>query len=95
MLRPVITRKCPTICLLAALWALLSPPAAAAAQPRQADAAADDAFTTYEFDDDKVVGDTAQPSGEVLTVRRRSARDSLIRAREHFIRELLKSVEAL
>lgn len=49
----------------------------------------------YAFDDDLVQGDTLGPDVEVLQSRRRGARDSLIRAREHFIDRLLASVEDL
>jgi hypothetical protein len=51
--------------------------------------------TTYDFEDDLVQGDLVRPDGENLMVRRRGARESLIRVREHFIAELLKSVENL
>jgi hypothetical protein len=60
-------------------------------------AAAQDAenTTSYDFEDDLVQGDLVRPDGENLMVRRRGARESLIRIREHFIPELLKSVENL
>jgi hypothetical protein len=51
--------------------------------------------TTYDFEDDLVQGDLVRPDGENLMVRRKGARESLIRVREHFISELLKSVENL
>lgn len=51
--------------------------------------------TTYDFDDDLVQGDLVRPDGEMLNVRRRGRRASLIRVREHFIPEMLKSVENL
>lgn len=51
--------------------------------------------TEYAFDDDMVQGTTLGPDVEVLQTRRRGARDSLIRARENFVHELLKSVEDL
>ncbi len=51
--------------------------------------------TTYDFDDDLVTGDLVRPDGEMLQVRRRGQRTSLIRIREHFIPEMLKSVEDL
>jgi hypothetical protein len=53
------------------------------------------ASTTYDFDDDLVQGDLVRPDGENLMVRRRGARESLIKIREHFVPELLKSVENL
>jgi hypothetical protein len=55
----------------------------------------DDSATVYDFEDDLVQGDLVRPDGENLVVRRRGARESLIRIREHFIPELLKSVENL
>ena len=49
--------------------------------------------TTYDFEDDLVQGDLVRPDGELLNVRRRGRRASLIRVREHFIPEMLKSAE--
>jgi len=54
-----------------------------------------DNTTSYDFEDDLVQGDLVRPDGENLMVRRRGARESLIRIREHFVPELLKSVENL
>jgi hypothetical protein len=51
--------------------------------------------TTYDFEDDLVTGDLVRPDGELLNVRRRGGRSSLIRLRTDFVRELLKSVEDL
>ncbi|MGD8318409.1 MAG: hypothetical protein PVH21_16065 [Myxococcales bacterium] len=51
--------------------------------------------TTYDFEDDLVTGDLVRPDGEQLIVRRRGRRSSLIQIREHFIPEMLKSVEDL
>ncbi|MFO0693533.1 MAG: hypothetical protein U0230_08260 [Polyangiales bacterium] len=51
--------------------------------------------TTYNFEDDVVTGDLVRPDGEMLNVRRRGRRASLIRIREHFVPEMLKSVEDL
>ena len=53
------------------------------------------AETTYDFEDDLVTGDLVRPDGEQLIVRRRGRRASLIQIREHFIPEMLKSVEDL
>ena len=66
-----------------------APGGAAPAEGRSGDA------TNYSFEDDLVQGDLVRPDGENLMVRRRGARESLIRIREHFISELLKSVENL
>jgi hypothetical protein len=72
---------------------------AASAQDAPAAGAApagkDAATTTYDFDDDLVTGDLVRPDGENLVVRRRGQRASLIQIREHFIPEMLKSVENL
>jgi len=69
---------------------------AAPALAQDAPAAAEGgAATTYDFDDDLVQGDLVRPDGENLMVRRRGARESLIKIREHFVPELLKSVENL
>ncbi len=57
--------------------------------------AQDGETTTYDFEDDLVQGDLVRPDGELLNVRRRGRRASLIRVREHFIPEMLKSVENL
>ena len=51
--------------------------------------------TPYDFEDDLVTGALVRPDGEMLQVRRRGRRASLIRVREHFIPEMLKSVENL
>ncbi len=71
------------------VWGVLSMGGVAFAQ--------DDAqgATTYDFDDDLVTGDLVRPDGEMLQVRRRGQRTSLIRIREHFVPEMLKSVENL
>jgi len=51
--------------------------------------------TEYNFDDDVVEGDLVRPDGEMALARRRGRQSSLIRVREHFIPEMLKSVEDL
>lgn len=58
-------------------------------------ASGEPAATTYDFEDDLVTGDLVRPDGELLRVRRRGNRASLIQIREHFIPEMLKSVEDL
>ena len=45
--------------------------------------------------DELVQGQLVRPDGETTRVRRRSAGISLIRIREHFVPEMLKSVENL
>jgi hypothetical protein len=51
--------------------------------------------TAYAFDDHLVGGDGVAPDGEVLRVRPRKDRESLVRVRTDFLRELFKTVEDL
>lgn len=51
--------------------------------------------TEYSFEDDVVTGDLVRPDGELMVVRKRGKERSLIRVRQHFIPEMLKSVENL
>lgn len=83
--------------LLLIASALLMLAGSAAAQEAEAPPAGggDGNTTSYDFEDDLVQGDLVRPDGENLMVRRRGARESLIRIREHFVPELLKSVENL
>jgi len=48
---------------------------------------------SFDFRDELVRGDHVRPDGETLHARQRSPRTSLIRLREHFVPEMLKSVE--
>ena len=86
----VVMKELLTLVIVGALAVIAAPAAAQDAAP----AGGGDA-TTYDFEDDLVQGDLVRPDGENLMVRRRGARESLIRVREHFINELLKSVENL
>jgi hypothetical protein len=70
-------------------------PALAQEAPAPAAGGGGENTTSYDFEDDLVQGDLVRPDGENLMVRRRGARESLIRIREHFVPELLKSVENL
>lgn len=83
-----VTRRLLVLGLLSA--ALL--PAAASAQSGVVQL---EEVTNYDFEDDLVTGDLVRPDGEMLNVRRRGRRASLIRVRELFLPELLKSVENL
>lgn len=49
--------------------------------------------TEYTFDDDVVEGDLVRPDGELTVVRKKGKQRSLIKVRQHFIPEMLKSVE--
>lgn len=80
--------------ILAFALSIVTVPALAQDAPA-AGAAGGDNATSYDFEDDLVQGDLVRPDGENLMVRRRGARESLIRIREHFVPELLKSVENL
>lgn len=77
---------------LAAALALASLLAAAPAAAQ--DRGADD-VTQYDFEDDLVNGGRYEPLGEILEVRRRHGRRTLIQTRAHFIPEMLQSVERL
>jgi len=49
----------------------------------------------FNFTDELVQGQLVRPDGETSRVRRRGPGISLIRIREHFVPEMLKSVENL
>ena len=49
--------------------------------------------TEYDFEDDVVEGSFVRPEGEYLDARRRARHSSLIRIRENFVPEMLKSAE--
>jgi len=51
--------------------------------------------TQYTFTDDLVEGDLMRPDGDMALVRSRRAMVSLIRIRDTFVPEMLKSVENL
>ena len=76
-------------------WALVFGMVAGSAFYAGPVAAQDGEATTYDFEDDLVQGDLVRPDGDLLNVRRRGRRSSLIRVREHFVPEMLKSVENL
>ena len=49
--------------------------------------------TEYDFEDDVVEGSFVRPEGEYLDARRAARHSSLIRIRENFVPEMLKSAE--
>jgi hypothetical protein len=49
--------------------------------------------TVYDFDDDTVEGDLVRPDGEFVDSRKGAKHSSLIKIRENFIPEMLKSAE--
>ena len=79
--------------------AFLGLPGIALAQPGGADADANDPGvvykqnTEYDFEDDLVEGSFVRPEGDYLDARRRGRYNSLIRIRENFVPEMLKSAE--
>lgn len=77
-----------------AAWAQAPKPAAkpAAAAPKAGDVSYK-SKTVYDFDDDIVEGDLVRPDGEFIDSRRSAKHSSLIKIRESFVPELLKSAE--
>lgn len=51
--------------------------------------------TVYDFEDDVVEGSLVKPEGDYLQSKTRAKKSSLIKLREHFVPEMLKSVEDL
>ncbi len=49
--------------------------------------------TEYDFEDDVVEGSFVRPEGEYIESRRRGRYSSLIKIRENFVPEMLKSAE--
>jgi hypothetical protein len=49
--------------------------------------------TEYSFDDDLVEGDLVRPDGEFVDTRRSAKHSSLIKIRDNFVSEMLKSAE--
>jgi hypothetical protein len=85
----------PTLLVLTALLATVAvlPRSAAADEPKKNDPRGE--LTAYHFDDELVTGDGANPNGEVLLVRKRRDRESLVRARTHWVPELIKTADDL
>jgi len=51
--------------------------------------------TEYDFEDDTITGDLTKPDGEFLSSRERTRHRSLIKIRENFKPEILRSVNEL
>jgi hypothetical protein len=49
--------------------------------------------TKYDFDDDMVEGDLVKPDGEMVGATGKAKHSSLIKIRQNFIPEMLKSAE--
>lgn len=47
----------------------------------------------YVFGDDQVLGDGVAPMGEILHVRRKPGKSSLVRARGSFVDKLVRTIE--
>ena len=77
------------------LWFVAAGVARAQAQGAATAQGAVTQSTQYNFEDDIVSGDLVRPDGALARVRRRGRQTSLIRVREHFVPEMLKSVENL
>ena len=88
-------RKYSGFAALAVAWSIVGTAGAQEAAGSPTEASGSPSATTYDFEDDLVTGDLVRPDGELLSVRRRGNRASLIQIREHFIPEMLKSVEDL
>jgi|GEM_PF-6014178 len=67
--------------------------ASAVAEPPTATEADIHNVVAYEFGDDQVQGDLVAPLGEILTVRAKGSKQSLIRARGSFVDMLVRTVE--
>ena len=70
------------------------PAASTLAEPPDATEADIHNVVSYEFGDEQVQGDLVAPIGEILTVRAKRLKQSLIRARGSFIDKLVRSVES-
>ena len=79
---------------LAAVVAMAVPAfAQKAAAPAGGDSVSYKQKTVYDFDDDVVEGDLVRPDGEMIGSRGASKHSSLIKIRENFIPEMIKSAE--
>ena len=87
MIRPLEFGLC-----VAVIWSSAWHAVPAVGQDRRA---RDANVVNYGFEDELIHGALPSPQGEVLLVRRGHGRESLVRAREQFIAELLKTVEDL
>jgi hypothetical protein len=81
----------PRLSVLALLVTLSFAPGLVRAQPTPADPAP----LVYGFDDEVVAGDVIGSEGEILEVRQRGTRTSLVEVRVSYLPELVRSVEDL
>lgn len=81
--------------VLAGIAALVMVAGSAVAFAQAAGGAAPVRTQEFSFTDELVSGQLVRPDGDSTRLRRRSAGPSLIRIREHFVPEMLKSVENL
>jgi hypothetical protein len=92
------TRLQLTCLLIVSCAAALPLPSRARAEPprpKPEASATTEAATRYDFEDELVAGDLVSPFGELLSVRRRGARASLVTVRTSYVPELLRSIEDL
>ena len=76
-------------------FGMIAASAVAGAQAAAAAGAQPTRTQEFNFIDELVTGQLVRPDGESTRVRRRGPGISLIRIREHFVPEMLKSVENL
>jgi hypothetical protein len=67
--------------------------AQAMAAPAGGDGVTYKSKTVYDFDDDLVEGDLVRPDGEFVDTRKGAKHSSLIKIRQDFIPEMIKSAE--
>ncbi len=77
--------------------AILALPALAEAQRRGGGGKADgyQKVKTYDFSGDTIDGELVKPDGEMVDTRKFAEHTSLIRVRQDFIKEIIKSAEDL
>src|SRR5688572_5403961 len=88
------TLMAPSLALAQAKGGAKPAPAPAAGKaPAGGDSVTYKQKTVYDFDDDIVEGDLVRPDGEFVDSRKMAKHSSLIKIRENFIPEMLKSAE--
>lgn len=70
-------------------------PKAAAAAPKAGGAGGYEKVKTYDFSGDTIDGDLVKPDGEFVDTRKFAEHASLIKIRDNFIKEIVKSAEDL
>ena len=62
---------------------------------KPADAGADGKVKNYDFSGDNIEGELIKPDGEMVNTRKFAEHTSLIRVRQDFIKEIVKSADNL